>query len=70
MRKMKSSTFIKYHRWKKVIPFFQYKPLILTLELETLDEEEERGRYNDARPPEIRTIEEELIDSSGGRDSS
>jgi hypothetical protein len=28
---------------EKVIPLFQYELLVLALELETLDEEEERG---------------------------
>jgi hypothetical protein len=55
---------------EKVIPFFHYEPLILIFKSETWDEEEERGQIDDVRPSEIRTIEEELVDPSGGRDSS
>ncbi len=60
----------KISQMEKVIPFFNYEPLILILESETLDEEEERGQTNDAKPSKIRTIEEELVNPNGGKDSS
>jgi len=35
---------------EKVIPSFQYEPLVLTLELETSYEEEERGNTDGVGP--------------------
>jgi hypothetical protein len=60
----------KISRMEKVIPFFQYEPLVLTLESKTLDEEEERGQTNGVGPSKTRTIKEEPVDLKGGRDSS
>jgi hypothetical protein len=51
------------------MPTFEYEPLVLSLEPKTWDEEEDK-RYNDGVGPlRIRTIEEELGDLRGGRDS-
>jgi hypothetical protein len=60
----------KISQMEKVIPFFHYEPLILILESETLEEENKKGQINDAKPSKIRTIEEELVNLSGGKDSS
>jgi len=60
----------KISRMEKVIPFFQYEPLVLTLESKTLDEEEERGQTDGVGPSKTRTIKEEPVDLKGGRDSS
>jgi hypothetical protein len=43
---------------EKVMPSFEYEPLVLFLELETSDEEEDRRDTNGARPSSTR-IEEE-----------
>jgi hypothetical protein len=55
---------------EKVIPFFQYEPLVLNLESKTLDEEEEKGQTDNVGPSKTRTIKEEPGDFKGGRDSS
>jgi hypothetical protein len=35
---------------EKIIPSFKYEPLVLSLELETLDEEKYKGDIDGARP--------------------
>ncbi len=45
----------KISHMEKVIPSFQYEPLIFTLELATPYEEKQRGNINGARPSRIRT---------------
>jgi len=55
MKEMKSSTCIRYFTWKKVIPSFQYEPLVFTPKLTTSYEEKNRGNTNGARPSKIRT---------------
>ncbi len=50
------------------MPSFEYEPLVLFLELKTLDEEEDRRDTNGARPSSTR-IEEETRDLRGGKDS-
>ncbi len=67
---MKSSTCIRYFTWKKVIPSFQYEPLVFTPKLTTSYEEKNRGNTNGARPSKIRTKQEEPTYLKGGRDSS
>ncbi len=54
---------------EKVIPSFQYEPLVLTLEPESSNEEEERGHTDGARPSRTRIEEEEPADLKGGKDS-
>jgi len=53
---------------EEVMPSFEYEPLVLFLELKTLDEEEDRRDTNGARPSSTR-IEEETRDLRGGKDS-
>jgi hypothetical protein len=54
---------------EKVMPTFEYEPLVLFLEPETSNEEEERGDTSGARPLGIKTLEEELGDFKGGKES-
>ncbi len=54
---------------EKVVSSFQYEPLILIPELETLDEEEERGNTNGVRPSGIITEEGEPTNLIGRKDS-
>jgi hypothetical protein len=54
---------------EKVMPTFEYEPLVLSLEPETSNEEEERRDINGARPLGIKTLEEELGDLKGGKES-
>jgi len=60
----------KISQMEKVIPFFQYEPLILIPKSKTSNEEEERGQTNGVGPSKTRTIKEEPIDLKRGRDSS
>ncbi len=55
---------------EKVIPSFQYEPLVLTPKLKTSYEEENKGNTNGARPSNTRIKKEELVDFRGGRDIS
>ncbi len=50
------------------MPSFEYEPLILSLEPETLDEEEDKGDTYGARPSCTR-VAKELGDLRGGKDS-
>jgi hypothetical protein len=50
------------------MPSFEYGPLVLSPEPETLDEEENRGDTYGARPSGIGILEE-LGDLKGGKDS-
>jgi len=50
------------------MPSFEYEPLVLFLELETLDDEEDKGDIDGARPSSIRVLEE-LGDLRGGKDN-
>ncbi len=50
---------------EKVIPSFQYEPLVLTPKPKTLDEEEKKRNIVGARPSCTRTKEEELVDLRG-----
>ncbi len=59
----------KIFQMKKVIPSFQYEPLVLILEPKTLYEEKEKRQINGARPSETRIVEDELVDLRGGRNS-
>jgi len=52
-------TCIRYFLIKKVIPSFQYEPLIVIQELKTSYEEKERGNINVARPLNTRIKREE-----------
>jgi hypothetical protein len=47
---------------EKVMPTFEYEPLVFSPKLETLDEEEDRNNTNGARPSSTKTTEEELGD--------
>jgi hypothetical protein len=42
---------------EKVMPSFEYEPLVLSLELETSDEEEDKGDTNGVGSSCIRVIE-------------
>ncbi len=53
---------------EKVMPLFEYEPLILSLELEILDEEEDIGDAYGAGPLGT-IIAEELGNLRGGKDS-
>jgi hypothetical protein len=53
---------------EKVMPLFEYEPLILCLELETSNEEENKGDINGARPSGTRIVKE-LGNLKGGKDS-
>jgi hypothetical protein len=53
---------------EKVMPSFEYEPLILSLELETLDEEEDRGDIHGVGPLGTK-VAEEPRDLRGGKDS-
>jgi hypothetical protein len=55
---------------QKVIPSFQYEPLVLTPKPKTSYEEKEKGNIDGVRPSMTRTKMEELIDLRGRRDSS
>jgi hypothetical protein len=50
------------------MPSFEYEPLVLSLELETLDDEEDKGDIYGARPSGIRVLEEPR-DLRGGKDN-
>ncbi len=54
---------------EKVILSFQYEPLVISLELETLDEEEDKGNTHGAGPSSTWTKEEEPRDFRGRKDS-
>jgi hypothetical protein len=60
----------KISQMEKVIPFFQYEPLVFTPKSKTLDEEEEKRQINGVRPSKTRTTEEEQVDLKRGRDNS
>jgi hypothetical protein len=45
----------KISRMEKVIPLFQYEPLVLTPKSKTLDEEEEREQIDGVGPSYIKT---------------
>jgi hypothetical protein len=53
---------------EKVMPPFEYEPLVLSLELDALDEEEDKGDTYGVGPTGIRVVEE-LGDLRGGKDS-
>jgi hypothetical protein len=54
---------------EKVMPTFECEPLLFFLELETLDEEEDKGDTGGAGPSTTRTPKEELGDLKGGKES-
>jgi len=43
---------------EKVMPSFEYEPSVMSPELETLDEEEDRRDTNGARPSSTKVVEE------------
>jgi hypothetical protein len=53
---------------EKVMPSFEYEPLVLSLKPKTLDDEEDRGDTYGASSSRIRVVEE-LGDLIGGKDS-
>lgn len=59
----------KIFQMEKVMPTFECEPLVLFPELETLDEEKDRGDTGGARPSTIRTPEEEPRDLRGGKEN-
>jgi len=50
------------------MPLFEYEPLVFSLELETLDEEEDRDDTNEVGPSSIKVVEEPR-NLRGGKDS-
>ncbi len=48
---------------------FEYEPLVFSLEPKTLDEKKDKGDTSGAGPSNTRTIEEELGDLRGGKES-
>jgi hypothetical protein len=50
MRGMKGSIDIRFLKWKKVMPLFEYEPLVLFLEPETSNDEEDERDIDGARP--------------------
>jgi hypothetical protein len=66
MKKMKGYTHKKY-QMEKIMPSFEYEPLVLSLEPKTSNEEEDRGNVNGVGPLGTKTIEDELGDLRGGR---
>ncbi len=52
----------------KVMPLFKYEPLILFPKLETLNEEEDKGDTNGARPLGTKVVEWPR-DLKGGKDN-
>jgi hypothetical protein len=53
---------------EKIMPSFEYEPLLMSLELETLDEEEDRRDTYGPGPLGTR-VEEKPRDLRGGKDS-
>jgi hypothetical protein len=54
---------------EKVVLTFEYEPLILSPELETLYEENNKGNIDGVGPLSTKTLEEEPRDFKGGKDS-
>ncbi len=54
---------------EKVMPSFEYEPLIFSPELETSNEKEDKGNIDGAGPFHIKTTQEELGHLRGGKDS-
>jgi hypothetical protein len=54
---------------EKVMPTFEYDPLVLFLEPKTLDEEEDKGDTSGVGPSYTKTTKEELGDLKGGKKS-
>jgi hypothetical protein len=53
----------------KVVPSLEYEPLVLSLELRTSNEEENKGDIDGVGPSCIRIVEEEQRDLIGGMDT-
>ncbi len=58
----------KKFQMEKFMPSFEYEPLVLYPELETLDEEENKGDIDGVGPSSIR-VPKEPRDLRGGKDS-
>ncbi len=56
-------------RMEKVMPSFEFEPLVLSQEPKTLDEEENRGNTDGAKPSSTKIAKEELGDLKGGKDN-
>jgi hypothetical protein len=54
---------------EKVIPSFQFEPLIFIAKLETSDEKKERGNTNVGGLSITKAEEEKLANLKGGKDS-
>ncbi len=59
----------KIFQMEKVMPSFEYESLILFRELETSNEEEDKGNTNGARPSGTKTTKQEPRDLRRGKDS-
>jgi hypothetical protein len=68
MRGMKGCINTGFLFMEKVMPLFEYEPLVFSLELETLDEEEDRDDTNEVGPSSIKVVEEPR-NLRGGKDS-
>jgi hypothetical protein len=54
---------------EKVMPSFEYEPLVFYPKLETSNEEEDKRNTDGAGPLRTKTTKEELGDLKGGKDS-
>lgn len=68
MKGLKGHTYIRFFWLEKIMPSFECEPLSLFLELETLDEKEDKGDIDGVGPLGIR-ITKEPWDRKGGKDS-
>ncbi len=60
----------KISRMEKVIPSFQYEPLVFTPKPKTSNEGEKKGNFDGVRPSGTRTKKEKLANLRGGKVSS
>jgi hypothetical protein len=58
----------KISQMEKVMPTFEYDPLVLYLEPKTLDEEEDKGDTSGVGPLDTRTTKEEPGDLKGRKE--
>jgi len=54
---------------EKVMPSFEYEPLVLSLKPKTSNEEKDKGNINGVGPSSTKIIEEELEDFKRGKDN-
>jgi hypothetical protein len=69
MKEVKGCTSTKYLKWKKIMPTFEYEPLVCSVERETSDKEEHIEDTGGVGPSSTRITEEERWDLRGGKES-